>query len=113
MSDHLGAWIVVGLLAVALVAVWGGPTPVGTHAGVDRQHCGDIAVAGASLPQVQTWRPNPVLAGMPVASPTPVSSYELAEERSIARLEQTGGGASATVVGHYGSSTSLKPIRMC
>ncbi|MGY8997171.1 MAG: hypothetical protein ACKVH7_12070, partial [Alphaproteobacteria bacterium] len=80
---------------------------------VDQEVCGDYAVTGVTLPQAQTWRPNPVLAGLPDSLPTPMSSYDLAEERGLARVEQASGSPAATLAGYDGSSTSLNPIRMC
>ncbi len=113
ISDHLGAWIVVGSLAIALVFVWGGDAPSRTYAGVDQEVCGEHTVAGVTLPQTQTWRPNPVLVGHPVTASTQMTSYELAEERSLARLELASGQEVASLAGYEGSSTSLNPIRMC
>lgn len=113
ISDHLGAWIVVGALALALTAIWGNDAPARAYAGMDQEVCSHDIVAGVTLPHSRTWNPNPVLAGIPVESAPAATSYDLAEERGLVRLEETGVRPMILLAAYEDSRTNLKPIRMC
>ncbi len=100
--DQIGAWTVVALLAAVLVAGW---------QGADRPPFANLAcgheIVVAELPG-GGWGPDAELAGLPAAEPG-LTSYDAAEARNLARLQ----AAPLAAVVAYGSSTSLKPTRMC
>lgn len=88
IREHLSAWLVVGLLALGLVAVWGasGGGTSGTLACAD----GGASTAGVSLPRgTPAWTPDPVLAGLPQTAmeraEMAMTVDEVAEARSLAR----------------------------
>lgn len=88
IREHLSAWLVVGLLALGLVAVWdaGGGSTSGTLACAD----GATSTAGVNLPRGTTaWAPDPALAGLPRSAMDragmDMTVYEVAEARSLAR----------------------------
>lgn len=88
IREHLSAWLVVGLLALGLIAVWGasGGGTSGTLACAD----GAASTAGVSLPRGTTaWAPDPALAGLPEPAmdraEMAMTVDEVAEARSLAR----------------------------
>lgn len=112
-TEFLGSWIVVGLLALALVGVWGVNID-GTASYADPRGalCGDRIVAGASVPRGDTWSPDPVLSGIPQKPEDASDHYDLTEERLLAQWEPQA-RSDDQVMTAQGSSTSLNPIRMC
>jgi hypothetical protein len=113
ISDHLGAWIVVGALALAVVTTWGIHAPAQHHGtNVSGEACEHETVAGVVLPQSETWRPNPVLSGISEEERPTFTAYDDAEEQVLARLGRPA-VAPLSTVSDYGSSTSRKPTRIC
>lgn len=104
IREHLSAWLVVGLLALGIVAVWGADRGAQTLACTD-----GTGAIGVSLPQGSTaWAPDAALAGLPQAEPG-MTGYEVAEARNLARH----GAADQPRFVAYNDATSLNPTRMC
>jgi hypothetical protein len=83
IREHLSAWLVAGLLAVVLVAVWG--ADMKGDAGALACRDVDAADVRIGLPRGEAaWAPDPVLAGLPQPE-RGMAAYEVAEARSLAR----------------------------
>ena len=114
LRDLGSAWAAVGLLALLLVVLWGPGAP--GSPGVDgvASSCGpgEPTLAGVALPRGKTWQPDPALAGLPADEPR-LASYELAEARGMERVGLAAVRPAPELRFAQGSSTSLKPTRMC
>jgi hypothetical protein len=114
IRDFLGAWLVVGVLGLAVVGIWGFDEPSVTEARAvacddGASHNTVAGLQGAEVPR-NGWHTSPELTGLPRAGDDRLTSYEAAEERN---LETLGMAADQTAQLAQGSSTSLNPTSMC
>jgi len=83
IRDHMSAWLVVALLALAGLGLWQRDTSAEIQAAVACDGASAVAATGLVTPRPLAWVPDQALAGFPDPGAVPgLAAWEVAEARS-------------------------------